>query len=104
MPDEEKQSGLVPVRSAALARVGAKSLAARGHTELRRREEAEEWLRKGLEFQRAAPDDPRGRAPVNPYAKMSPVINKTSGAILPRQPAFTAYVTFKRLLSTSSSC
>jgi hypothetical protein len=80
---EENQSGLVPAQSTALARVGAKSLAARGHTELRKREEAEEWLRKGLEFQQAAPDDPHGRASVNPYATVSPVINKTTGAVPP---------------------
>jgi serine/threonine protein kinase len=29
---------------------------------------AEEWLRKGLELQEAAPADPRGGGPINPYA------------------------------------
>jgi hypothetical protein len=82
-PGEEKQSGLVPAQSATLARVGTQFLAARGRTELRRREEAEEWLRKGLELQQGAPDDPRGRAPVNPYARASPAINKTPDAVPP---------------------
>lgn len=68
-PGEEEQAGLVPAQSAAFAPVAAKSLVARGRTGLQMREEAEEWLRKGLELQQAAPDDPRRTAPVNPYAR-----------------------------------
>jgi len=55
--DEEKQSALVPVQSTALTKAGAKSLAARGRSHLRDKEEAEEWLRKGLELQKAAPEE-----------------------------------------------
>ena len=47
---EEKQAALVPVQSTGLTRVGQKSLAARGRADLRTQEEAEEWLRKGLEL------------------------------------------------------
>jgi hypothetical protein len=46
----EEQAALVPVPSAALTKAGAKSLAARGRADLRVREEAEEWLQKGLEL------------------------------------------------------
>jgi TPR repeat protein len=35
---------------------------------LRNKEEAAEWLRKGLELRDAAPDDPRVTGPINPYA------------------------------------
>jgi TPR repeat protein len=61
---EEKQTALVPIKSAALTEAGAKSLAARGRTDLRIREEAEEirkeaedWLRKGLEFRQQGIDE-----------------------------------------------
>lgn len=47
---EENRSALVPAQTAALTKAGAKSLAARGRADLRVREEAEEWLQKGLEF------------------------------------------------------
>jgi len=47
---EERQAALVPAQSTALTKTGAKSLAARGRADLRVREEAEEWLQKGLEF------------------------------------------------------
>jgi TPR repeat protein len=47
---EEKQTGLVPIETTALTKAGAKSLAARGRTDLRIREEAEEWFRMGIEF------------------------------------------------------
>ncbi len=47
---EEKHAALVPVQSTGLTRVGPKSLAARGRADLRTQEEAEEWLRKGLEL------------------------------------------------------
>jgi TPR repeat protein len=52
MNESDKQTALVPVQPAALTEVGAKSLAARGRADLRIREEAEEWLKKGLEFHR----------------------------------------------------
>ena len=74
--DEEKQSALVPVRSTALTKVGAKSLAARGRYHLRDKEEAEEWLRKGLELQDAAPADPRWTGPIDPYAAPPPVLTE----------------------------
>jgi uncharacterized protein len=51
--DEEKRSALVPVQSTALTKAGAKSLAARGRYHLRDKEEAEEWLVKGLEYSKA---------------------------------------------------
>jgi hypothetical protein len=54
--DEEKQSALVPVQTTALTKAGAKSLAARGRNHLRDKQEAEEWLRKGLELQNAGPE------------------------------------------------
>jgi len=55
--DEEKQSALVPGQSTALTKAGATSLAARGRTDLRIREEAEDWLRKGLEFRKQGIDE-----------------------------------------------
>lgn len=67
MNSEEKQAGLIPAQSAALSKAGPKSLAARSRRHLRDREEAEEWLRKGLGLRDMAPDDPHVRAPVNPY-------------------------------------
>jgi hypothetical protein len=65
---EHKESRLVPTQSAALARIGTNSLTARARTDLRIKEEAAEWLRKGLELQEAAPADPWSRGPINPYA------------------------------------
>ncbi len=68
---KEKQTSLVPVQSTALTKGGAKSLAVRGRAHLHDKEESEEWLRKGLELQKAAPNDnPLGfGGPINPYAK-----------------------------------
>jgi len=54
---EEKQTALVVAQSTALTRTGAKSLAARGRTDLRLREEAEDWLRKGLKFRQQGIDE-----------------------------------------------
>ena len=48
-PREEKQAALIPTPSTtALSKTGAISLAARGRADLRIKEEAEEWLRKGI--------------------------------------------------------
>ena len=47
---EERQAALVPAQSASLTQAGAKSLAARGRADLRINEEAEEWLKRGVEF------------------------------------------------------
>jgi TPR repeat protein len=47
---EQKPSTLAIAPHGALCLAGANSLAARARTDLRNREEAEEWLRKGLEF------------------------------------------------------
>jgi hypothetical protein len=63
---EEKHPALVVARSAALAKAGTNSLAARSRAELRIMEAAE-WLRKGLELRDTAPDDPHVREPINPY-------------------------------------
>jgi len=52
MGESDPKTALVPVQSTALTKAGAKSLVARGRADLRVREEAEEWLRKGLEFHR----------------------------------------------------
>jgi len=73
--DEETQSALVPVQSTALTKGGAKSLAARGRAHLRDKEEAEEWLRKGLELQGAAPHSHWPPAPINPYAVPQPAMS-----------------------------
>ena len=54
---EEKHPALVVAQSTALTKAGANSLAARGRTDLRIREEAEEWLRKGLEFRQQGIDE-----------------------------------------------
>lgn len=51
---EEKPAAIVPVQSTGLTRVGPKSLAARGRADLRTQEEAEEWLRKGLDLREQA--------------------------------------------------
>jgi tetratricopeptide (TPR) repeat protein len=56
---EEKPRGLVQVQSTALAKGGANSLAVRGRNHLRDKEQAEEWLRKGLELQETAPEGAR---------------------------------------------
>ena len=50
MNESDKQTGLVPVQPTALTKAGAKSLMARGRADLSAREEAEEWLKKGLDF------------------------------------------------------
>ena len=50
MSESEKQTALISLQHTALTKVGAKSLVARGRAELRAREEAEEWFKKGLEF------------------------------------------------------
>ena len=55
--EEENRSGLVPVQTTALARVGANSLAARARADLRVREDAQEWLCKGRQLQKAAPEE-----------------------------------------------
>jgi TPR repeat protein len=73
--DEEKQSALVLVQSTALTKAGAKSLAARGRHHLRDKEEAEEWLRKGLALQNDAPPSHWPPAPVNPYAAPQPAMS-----------------------------
>lgn len=54
--EDEKQGALVPVESSALTKGGANSLASRGRNHLRDKEQAEEWLRKGLELQKASPE------------------------------------------------
>jgi TPR repeat protein len=51
MNESEKQIALVPVQPSALTKVGAKSLVARGRADLRAKAEAEEWLKKGVDFQ-----------------------------------------------------
>jgi TPR repeat protein len=48
---------LATVLPSALTKACAKSLAARGRTDLRLREEAEDWLRKGLEFRQQGIDE-----------------------------------------------
>ena len=50
----EEQAALVRAQSAALTNAGTKALAARGRADLRVKEEAEEWLKRGLEFLRQA--------------------------------------------------
>ncbi len=50
MRESDFKTALVPIQSTALTEAGAMSLVARGRADLRVREEAEEWLRKGLEF------------------------------------------------------
>jgi TPR repeat protein len=50
MSESDKQTALVPVQPNALTIVGAKSLAARGRTDLRVKEETEEWIKKGLDY------------------------------------------------------
>ena len=50
MSEPEKQTALVPAQQAVLTTVGVKSLVARGSVDLRVKEEAEEWLKKGMAF------------------------------------------------------
>lgn len=66
--DEKESPALVRTRASVLTSAGPKSLVARGRELLRSKEEAAERLRKGLELRDAAPDDPRIRGPINPYA------------------------------------
>ena len=47
---DETRAALVPAQSTSLTKAGARSLAARGRADLRAREEAEEWLKKGCEL------------------------------------------------------
>jgi len=70
---DDKQAALIPAQPTTLAKARANSLAARGRNELRIKEEAEEWLRKGLALRDAAPSIPCGPlGPVNPYAARDP--------------------------------
>jgi len=48
MSESDKQIALIPLQHTALTKVGAKSLVARGHLELRNNEEAGAWLNKGM--------------------------------------------------------
>src|SRR5208282_3987556 len=50
MRKSDSKTALIPVQSTALTKVGAKSLVARGRTDLRIKEEAEEWLNRGVEL------------------------------------------------------
>ena len=50
MNESDRQIELVPSKPSALTKVGTKSLVARGRADLSVREEAEEWLKKGLDF------------------------------------------------------
>jgi tetratricopeptide (TPR) repeat protein len=50
MSESEKQTALVPAQPTALTIAGVKSLVARGSADLRVKEEAEEWLKKGMDF------------------------------------------------------
>lgn len=56
--DEETPARLILSESATLAKSAVNGLAARGWADLQKREEAEEWLRRGLELQRKAFNDP----------------------------------------------
>ena len=56
---EEKHPALVVAQSTALTKAGANSLAVRGRNHLRDKEQAEEWLRKGLELHETAPEGAR---------------------------------------------
>jgi len=69
--NDPRLHGLLQVSSAMPARVGVRSLTARGRHDLRRREDAEEWLRRGIELSESAPSVP-GRGPHNPYAEPVP--------------------------------
>jgi hypothetical protein len=48
---EEEPLSLVPAQAKSLTLVGAKSLVARGCSDMKIREEAEKWLRRGLKLQ-----------------------------------------------------
>jgi TPR repeat protein len=54
--EEGKLTALVSAQPSALSRAGVKPLAARGRDLLRQKEEAVEWLRKGLALQETAPE------------------------------------------------
>jgi TPR repeat protein len=54
--EERDPTVLIPARPSALSAAGVKSLAERGRNHLRNKEEAEEWLRKGLQLQESAPE------------------------------------------------
>ena len=72
--EKGEPTALVPAQSTALSRAEKNSLAARGHDLLKKKEEAAEWLRKGFEFQEAAPANPFcPTGPVDPYG-FNPVI------------------------------
>jgi len=66
--EDAKRAVLIRAQPAALFKSGATALAARGRDLLRKKEEAAEWLRKGLELRDTAPADPRVTGPINPYA------------------------------------
>lgn len=63
---EKESAGLIRSQSTELSRSGTTALTARGCADLRKRDEAEEWLRKGLELQRNAFNDPGWLAAVDP--------------------------------------
>ena len=73
--DEQNGAALTPVHRAGLSNAAAKSLAVRGRAHLRDKEEAEEWLRKGLELQKAAPPSHWSPGPINPYAAPQPALS-----------------------------
>lgn len=50
MRKSDSETALIPVQSTALTKGAAKSLVARGRADLRVKEEAEEWLKRGVEF------------------------------------------------------
>ncbi|MGH9605520.1 MAG: hypothetical protein ACRD3N_07450 [Terracidiphilus sp.] len=50
MSTEDVERALVPAQPAALSKSGAKSLVARGRADLRIKEEAEEWLKRGQDL------------------------------------------------------
>jgi len=53
---DDEHAALIPAPSTTLVKTGVNSLAARGHDLLHKQGEAAEWLRKGLELQKAAPE------------------------------------------------
>lgn len=69
MSDHEHGSGaLIPAPRPGLTAPCSISLVARGRADLRTREIAADWLRKGLECLERAPADPLRYCPENPYA------------------------------------
>src|SRR5271169_159167 len=50
MRKSDSETALIPVQSTALTKVGAMSLVARGRADLRIKEEAEDWLKRGVEL------------------------------------------------------